>query len=1184
MAEKELKLRVAKAHPNDVGRGVVRLSADSLRKLNLSSGDIIEISGKKSTAAIIWLGHPQDEGQELIRMDGLVRQNSNTTLGDKVIVRKADVSDAKKVTIAPIQEIRFSGDFAKYVKQQFVNRPLTVGDNIIVGVLRQPITFVVSSTTPRGTVRLTELTGLDILSKPIKGEIVETPSARYEDIGGLRDEISKVREMVELPLKHPELFEKLGIEPPKGILLYGPPGTGKTLLARAVASETQSHFLSIAGPEIMDKFYGESERKLREIFEEAQANTPAIIFIDEIDSIAPKREETRGEVERRVVAQLLTLMDGLQTRGNVIVIAATNRQDSIDPALRRPGRFDRELELGVPDREGRKEILQIHTRNMPLADDVDLNEFASSTHGFVGADLAALARESAMSSLKRILPKIDLETEEVPSEVLENLNVSKSDFVEAMKSVEPSALREVFVEVPNIRWKDIGGLEKIKSELREAVEWPLKYPESFKRMGVRPPKGVLLYGPPGCGKTLLAKAAANESEANFILVKGPELLCVSKDTNILSDYCGMRKIEDLYNRLVPIADIEKSTDILEVRRLKKPVHTLAITRRGNFVKSKIKTIHKLFVDEGYKVTLSNNSTITGSKNQPLFVFRDDLLQWISLENLKVGDFVAYPTALPALDKKVKIDFPEYKHIRKIKEDKENYHAKIFSTRKITTLPKYLTEDLASFLGWFVAEGSISKDGISICNHNKKNQKEIKELFKQFVDESRITTYKDKVVVYSTVLVKYLERLFEQKLGTKKSYNIKHPVIVTKSSKEIMAAFLRSAFKGDGSISKTKIEYSTMSKHLAEGISYLLTLLGIKYRFWQRKDNIYLITISGKREMDKFKSEVFGFKTTEKIRKEYNAQYIVPPVSNLLKKAKEMLNLTYGKEIPDGSFEHAISGRRKIGLIRLQRLMKIFSKHANNTFRKNQIYKTLNFLAKGKVLWTEVSGKEKGKPQTMYDVETEHGSFIGGNIPLVLHNSKWVGESEKGVREIFKKARQTAPTMIFFDEFDSIAPRRESGLSGSHVTERMVNQILTEIDGMESLDNVMIIGATNRQDMLDPALLRPGRFDSLILVPPPDNDARLEIFKVHTKNMPLSGVKLGELAKATQGYSGADIEGVCREAGMIALRDNIEAGEVTEDHFKQALKKIKASVSRSDYENYKEYDETKGSKSPQPAYG
>ncbi|PKP54514.1 MAG: AAA family ATPase [Candidatus Altiarchaeales archaeon HGW-Altiarchaeales-3] len=724
MAGKELKLTVAEAYQDDIGRAVVRLSENSLRKLNLSSGDIIEITGGKSTAAIVWQGHPQDEDFDLIRMDGLIRQNSDSSLRDKVIVKKAKVANAKTVTIAPVAEIRFNEDFVRYMKQRFEGRPLTIGDNIVVGVFRQSINFIVSSMDPKGIVRMTSSTELNVLRKPVKVDISEASGIRYEDIGGLKNEISKVREMIELPLKHPELFEKLGIAPPKGVLLYGPPGTGKTLLAKAVANETQAHFSSIAGPEIMDKYYGESEKKLREIFEDAQKNVPAIIFIDEIDSIAPKREETRGEVERRIVAQLLTLMDGLETRGNVIVIAATNREDSIDPALRRPGRFDREIEIGVPDKEGRIEVLQIHTRNMPKTDDVDIAEIASSTHGFVGADLAALAREAAMSTLKRVLPEIDLETEEIPSEVLEKLIVQKSDFIEAMKSVEPSALREVFVEVPTTKWENIGGLDNVKNELKEAVEWPIKYPGVFKKMGIRPPKGVLLYGPPGCGKTLLAKAAANESEANFILVKGPELI-----------------------------------------------------------------------------------------------------------------------------------------------------------------------------------------------------------------------------------------------------------------------------------------------------------------------------------------------------------------------------------------------------------------------------------------------------------------------------SKWVGESEKGVREIFKKARQTAPTMIFFDEIDSIAPRRDSSSGGSHVTERVVNQILTEIDGVESLDNVIIIGATNRQDMLDPALLRPGRFDSLILVPPPDGKARLEILKVHTRDMPIKDVNLKKIAKMTSGYSGADIEGVCREAGMIALRDDISAGSVTEEHFEKALKKVSASFSKIDYEKYREYDEKKSNKKNSiPAYG
>jgi transitional endoplasmic reticulum ATPase len=655
-------------------------------------------------------------------MDGSLRQNSGTSLGDRVFVRKAEVGGAKKVIMAPTRhEIKFGGDFGTHLRQRLLGRPLVVGDTISIGVLGEAIPFMVIKSEPKGIVQVRDFTDFEVKEKPTS--VTETPAIRYEDIGGLREEIERVREMVELPMKHPELFEKLGIKPPKGVLLYGPPGTGKTLLARAVASESNAYFIPLNGPEIMDKYYGESERKLREIFKEGEENAPSIIFIDEIDSIAPKREEVRGEVERRVVAQLLALMDGLVGRGNVIVIGATNREDAIDPALRRPGRFDREIEIGVPDKAGRKEIMQIHTRGMPLAEDVKLEEIASVTHGFVGADLEALTREAAMNALKRILPKIDLEKQEIPVEILEKLKVEKKDFTSAMKSVSPSALREVMVEVPDVKWTDIGGLDKVKQELREAVEWPLKYPEAFKRMGIRPSKAVLLYGPSGCGKTLLAKAAATESEANLIAVKGPELL-----------------------------------------------------------------------------------------------------------------------------------------------------------------------------------------------------------------------------------------------------------------------------------------------------------------------------------------------------------------------------------------------------------------------------------------------------------------------------SMWVGESERGVREIFKKAKQTAPTIILFDEIDALAPRRRGDASsGSHVNETVVNQILTEMDGIEVLENVIVVGATNRPDILDPSLLRPGRFDSKVLVTAPERDARLAIFKIHTKGMPLKGVDLAPLADKTSGYSGADIEAVCREAALIALRDNIKADKVTDEHFKQALKKIKPSVSKDDIKRYEEGTPEK-EKAMLPAYG
>lgn len=717
---KDMKLKVAEALHSDVGRGIVRLSSESAKGLGVITGDVVEIEGKKTTVAKVWQAHPQDESLDIIRMDGILRQNSRSSLGETVKVRKAQITDAKEIVIAPTHhEISFGGDFANYVRQRILmGRPLISGDNFMITVLGQSISFTVVSSSPKGAVQVTEFTDVSIKSKPSTVPGAGVPAVRYEDIGGLKTEIARVREMIELPMKHPELFEKVGIQPPKGVLLFGPPGTGKTLLAKAVASETNAHFIPLNGPEIMDKFYGESERKLRDIFEEAQENAPSIIFIDEIDSIAPKREETRGEVERRVVAQLLALMDGLIARGNVIVIAATNRVDAIDPALRRPGRFDREIEIGVPDKKGRKEILQIHTRGMPLTKDVNIDGIARITYGFVGADLAALAREAAMSALRRVLPQIDLEKDEIPAEVLESLNVTKKDFTEALKGVEPSALRELMVEVPTVKWDDIGGLKDVKKELKEAIEWPLKIPEVFERMGIKPPKALLLYGPPGCGKTLLAKAVATESEANFIAVKGPELL-----------------------------------------------------------------------------------------------------------------------------------------------------------------------------------------------------------------------------------------------------------------------------------------------------------------------------------------------------------------------------------------------------------------------------------------------------------------------------SKWVGESERGVREIFKKARQTAPTIVLFDEIDALAPTRGSH-SGSHVTETVVNQLLTELDGIEALENVVILGATNRPDMLDTSLIRPGRFDSMVLVPAPDEEARLDIFKIHSKKMPLKDVDLNVLARKTEGYSGADIEGICREAGLNALRQDIKAKEVTSKHFEKALEGKRPSITEQDA---KRYDKVFKKEETTPAY-
>ncbi len=708
---REAILRVEKAAQRDNGKRRVRIDLNVMRRLGIEPGDVVEIEGKRKTVAIAWPSLPEDQGRNIIKMDGVLRKNANVNLGDKVIVRKAKVRPAIRVRLAPTTHtLSVDEGFKNYVKKKLKGMPLVEGDLIVVPVLSQEIYLTALMTKPKGPVIITDDTIIEILEKPVSS--AQVPRVTYEDIGGLRDVIVKVRELIELPLRHPELFARLGIEPPKGVLLYGPPGTGKTLLAKAVANESDAHFIAINGPEIMSKFYGESEQRLREIFEEAKKNAPSIIFIDEIDAIAPKREEVVGEVERRVVAQLLALLDGLESRGQVIVIAATNRPNAIDPALRRPGRFDREIEISLPDKHGRLEILQIHTRHMPLASDVDLEKLAEMTKGYTGADLAALVKEAAMHALRRYLPEIDLEQEQIPVEVLEKMEVRMEDFLAAYREITPSGLREIHVEIPEVHWDDIGGLHWVKQEIREAVEWPLKYPQAFARLGIRPPRGLLLFGPPGTGKTLLAKAAATESGANFIAVRGPEIL-----------------------------------------------------------------------------------------------------------------------------------------------------------------------------------------------------------------------------------------------------------------------------------------------------------------------------------------------------------------------------------------------------------------------------------------------------------------------------SKWVGESERAIREIFRKARQYAPTIVFFDEIDAIAMVRGMDVS-SKVSERILSQLLTEIDQITEMSNVVVIAATNRPDMIDPALLRPGRLEKIIYVPPPDLEGRLEILKIHTREVPLGeDVDLFEIAKQTEGYSGADLAALVREAALLALREDVNATEVRMHHFREAMKKVRPSITKDMLQYYERWLET-----------
>jgi transitional endoplasmic reticulum ATPase len=521
MSQNALSLKVLEAYTRDVGRGVARIDYDSMDSLSASTGDVIEIKGKRRTVAKCLPLYPSDEGKGIIRVDGLVRNNAGIAIGDTVAVRKIKAVAAEKVVVAPLEAIPPIDE--RYLADALESVPLIKGDNVMVPYFGGRLTFQVIGVTPAAdAVLVTQKTVFHIAEK---GETLRgVPQVTYEDIGGLTDEIKKVREMIELPLRHPEIFEKLGIEAPKGVLLYGPPGTGKTLLAKAVANESNAHFISISGPEIMSKFYGESEARLREIFKEAKEKSPSIIFIDEIDSIAPKREEVTGEVERRVVSQLLSLMDGLEARGKVIVISATNRPNAIDPALRRPGRFDREIEIKVPDKKGRKDILMIHTRNMPLSDDVNLDKIAGISHGYVGADLEYLCKEAAMKCLRRLLPELNLEDEKLPPETLDKLIVNGDDYQNAIREVTPSGMREVFIENPDVSWDEVGGLENVKRELQEAVEWPMKYPTLYSKLGHRMPRGILLHGPSGTGKTLLAKAVATESEANFISVRGPELL------------------------------------------------------------------------------------------------------------------------------------------------------------------------------------------------------------------------------------------------------------------------------------------------------------------------------------------------------------------------------------------------------------------------------------------------------------------------------------------------------------------------------------------------------------------------------------------------------------------------------------------------------------------------------------
>ncbi len=519
----EIILKVNEIPQQHVGRGRAIIDPKIIEDQKWNTGQILELTYNKKTHVKLWPGNPEEYGTGIIKIDGMTRQNIGAGIGDKISLKSVEAANAEQIVLSPTEKISAEG-LQEYMTYNYLNHVFTTGDTLSLNTqMGGRVQFIVTSTKPSKPVIVTETTifKLGTMTKSVDASV---PRITYDELGGLKNEVQKIREMVELPMRHPELFDKIGVEAPKGVLLYGPPGTGKTLLAKAVAGETNAHFISLSGPEIMGKYYGESEEKIREIFNQAEENSPSIVFIDEIDSIAPKRDEVSGEVEKRIVSQLLTLMDGMKSRGKVVVIAATNRPDSIDPALRRPGRFDREIEIGIPDDEGRFEILSIHTRGMPIDEKVDLKQISKTTHGFVGADLEVLSKEAAMRSLRRILPEIDLDEDKISTEILQKIVITSEDFRDALKEVRPSALREVQVQIPNVSWDDVGGLDDLKEELREAVEWPIKHKEAFEYVDVETPKGILLHGPPGTGKTLIAKALAKMTESNFISIKGPELL------------------------------------------------------------------------------------------------------------------------------------------------------------------------------------------------------------------------------------------------------------------------------------------------------------------------------------------------------------------------------------------------------------------------------------------------------------------------------------------------------------------------------------------------------------------------------------------------------------------------------------------------------------------------------------
>lgn len=1330
MVKNKVKLKVVEALQDDAYKGTARIDAETMRELDIKRGDVIIIKGNRETVAIADRAYPSDVGERIIRIDGILRRNAKTGIGDVVETSKADIKEAKKIMIAPAQKGIMVQAEPDGLRRGLLGRALVKGDIVVLGGVQRrrdvfsemgideemgglfgdmlnnmgfgnlgggitQIRFLVVSTNPNQPCYVSENTEVVLSSKAVEISEERIPEITYEDIGGLEEEVKKIREMVEIPMKHPEIFEKLGIQPPKGVLLHGPPGTGKTLLAKAVANETDANFILLNGPEIMSKFYGESEKRIREIFDEAEKTAPAIIFIDEIDAIAPKREDVQGEVERRVVSQLLTAMDGLKARGKVIVIGATNRVNALDPALRRPGRFDREISINVPDKKGRRTILGIHTRGMPLIppikksyiekkinsiqafikesnnqmqgdkdennfknmkkeaenskdtlklleslltklDEDDskneailfkltstekntinsflhdemMNDIAGITHGFVGADLESLTKEAAMNVLRKFLPKMKLDSDEqISPEILSQLIVKHEDFTEALKNVRPSAMREVLVETPNVNWEDVGGLDSVKQELQEAVEWPLKFPEGFERMGIRPSRGILLYGPPGTGKTLIAKAVAKESEANFIQVKGPSLLSMWVGKSLPYDEELIVKDKGVVKRMKIGEIVEKKLDV-QVLAFDKDKR-IKFSRINDFIRHKLEDSrlmevttrtgrkirvtddHSLFsfvdgklVDVPTSQLIPNESYIAVPKNINLpreVVDEIDLYKHFKgEENIFVSEISSYlenAKKILGLDKTAEILNVSKKYLADIISKNMpvpiiNFNALINeaglalnlsdikiklkgSTHEYSALLK-IDKGFWRLIGLWVAEGDFNSDAIRIHNQNKEIREDIKTICESY--GFKLSETRTSMIISSL----FLQEVFKNVLGLNGGAENKGlPTLAFILDKESKANLLKGYFSGDGSIyaaerGKFAIEASTISKCLANDLLYLLLDFGIVATCYPKKLNsgeVYRISILGVKNFERFAD--VGFIDT--IRNNRIAQYI-----NSRKWSRSDLIPLSGElyEIASNS-NHVYSTNQSVGKEALKEMLVLIDKDKTK-------YKEYWDLVEGDLYLDLVKEiKIIESEEYVYDIEVsgEH-NFVSGFGGVIAHNS------EEGMRKVFERARQVAPCIIFFDEIDALAGRR--GLSdsgGSKVTERVLNQMLAEMDGLEDMKGILVVGATNRPDMLDPALLRPGRFDRILLVSAPSQEGRLKILQIHTKKMPLAkNVDLKELAKLTEGYTGADVEALVREAAMLALRESKESKEVKMKHFDDAILKIKPSVTKGTIEIYKKIED------------